>query len=196
MESKRKLSINRLTVEKTIKKLEETFETEKGKIFVLHLIRAFIPMNLELVKDKVNNGAKDCLTEVYLKNNDKLDVQKIPLPDLTIKVDEGVVIGAKYQEKLDKLAALIPTEISNPRTVIYSEESDKLLTVEGLLALNKYVMQEIIKDNKEINFIINRKLYGEKPKKKKSPKQRGYSKSTTMNDLVDFNDLKKKLGLK
>jgi len=182
-----------MDLKKIIKSLDETFQSENGKSFILHLIRAFLPINIKRVRLHVMDGDKCCLTGILLKNNNELEVQKIKIPDA-----ERVYLPKDlddYEEdedlvgKVEVLISKIPVWIPNPHTVLYSDTSDKLMTIEAVLALNKFVKQEILKNNKDINYIADKKFKKKSMDKKQRVEIERPSSTYTLEDLYDASEI-------
>ena len=143
------------SVKKTLDYLSKKLSNDKGKNFIFHLIRAFLPINLDLIKEEVPDGTRCCVTGIQLKKGIELEVQKIKVDPVYLEIDQGSGCDINYIKKVDELKSRVPIEVPSLSTVLYSKTSDKLMSVEGALILNKFIMQEVLKGNPDIIYIVN-----------------------------------------
>jgi len=149
-----------MTDEQIYSKIESTYNSEKGKGFITHLIRSFLPvtktkyllvlddkkpMMCALTKSKL--VSKDCVLKLQLDNSEEL------FQDFVNKM------MGKETNTLEKLFA-------GKRLAVESANSTKLLCTKAYQQLYNFVTTEMLNGNKHINFVISDELKKEnKPSK-------------------------------
>jgi hypothetical protein len=140
-----------LTEEQVYKKISEIYNSEKGKGFITHLLRSFLPIQqrsnymFEKNDKKVMNCSitrvplltKDDVFKYQLENFDELFTNFV---DRMMGSDVKPVIEEAFKGKL------LAVECKN---------SEKLLSPIALQQLNKFAINEMLNGNKHIAFVIN-----------------------------------------
>lgn len=134
--------------EAIVKKIEDTYATEKGKGFITHLLRAFFPID-RATQLLVANGSKQicCITgqKVVTKN----DQVQLLLPKASEMLKETVnKLKADAAGELYEGDAVLQKEIDEIRTMpvgIVSEKSDKMLSPVGFKALHDFYATGILR---------------------------------------------------
>lgn len=164
--------VNEKLVEKSVAKLEKIYGTEKGKNFVLHLVRAFLPINhwMKRLRFDKDEEAVCCITNQKLVGiTDIANAHaKTFLPHCKVIAASSKSEKDKAIDELNELIKDIPAEVKNHNFAYCSETSNKFLSVEGILALRQFVENMILRDDKEICFIINKKRFSGHKKLKPS----------------------------
>lgn len=174
--------IDELVVAKAIEKLKQIYENKKGKSFILHIIRAFIPIyNSHMVK---------CFNEVPYR-----------VCCLTGRRIVGYSEIEKYQKEKDKMkgpneSARTPIYVKTADVGYYSETSDRYLSIEGLIALNRFVKLSIDAKDPEISFVLakimlNRRDDLSPAQVNKIAKKVAYSDKNIENNFAEIDDFLK-----
>jgi hypothetical protein len=135
--------------EEIYKKIEQIYGQEKGKNFITHLIRSFLPINgskfmFELNKDKkmicaITGSRLICRAEVMKFQLDNVDVILKNFSDrLLQKTTENIVID-NFKGKF---------------MAIECESSNRLLTLTAVEQLFNFSATELLKGNKHIEFVL------------------------------------------
>jgi hypothetical protein len=173
------------SVKKTLDYLSKKLSNDKGKNFIFHLIRAILPINLDLIKEEVPEGTRCCVTGIQLKKGIELEVKKIKVDPVYLEVDSGSGCDINYIKKVDELKSRVPIEVPNLSTVLYSKTSDKLMSVEGALILNKFIMQEVLNGNPDIIYIVNQ-IVGGGHKNKEVQKGNKYDSTVQLGEVYNI----------
>lgn len=140
-------------------KIEEIYNTEKGKKFISHLIRSFFPVNkaLYLFDDPEDKSKlKCCITEHPLMSKQTALSLSIGNIDKGLKLftkailAEGEEKEKALQEKQDNL-----NEVYQGRLLaICSKESDKYFAPQVFEAFNNWLTNKILQGDQNINWIL------------------------------------------
>lgn len=192
--------VNEKLVEKSVAKLEKIYGTEKGKNFVLHLVRAFLPVNnwMKRLRFDKDEEAVCCVTNQKLAG-----ISDIAAAHGETFLPHCKVIAATTQkdkdaavDELNAIISRIPEEVKNHNFAYCSETSNKFLSVEGIIALQKFVENKILCGDKEICFIINKKRFSGHKKLKPAEVNRAakaVTYGTTFGDLPALKAIAKKM---
>ena len=142
---------------------------EKARGFVKHLIRNFYPVDpmtrrMGFTEEEIQNGKNRCCIlnikvagittiaeEATKYNMAKMQIDAQALTEKREKYTE------KEMKKLKKLRMAMPVEVRNNTQAFMSDNSDKILSGEAVYALDMFVKECIIRDEKEVFFIVNKK---------------------------------------
>ena len=136
----------------------------KSRNFIKHLILNFIPVNewnkiLNFPeKDLKENKNHCCILNIKLigirKLSEELAIFKMKQLRITAEFDD-----VKKQKLIDEYNSEIkklPAEIKFKYYAYYGNKSDKYLSKYAITALNNFINECIICDEKEINFLLNK----------------------------------------
>jgi len=178
--------------EEIYKKIEEIYGQEKGKNFITHLLRSFLPINrskfmFELNKDKkmicaITGSKLICRAEVMKFQLDNVDVILKNFSDrLLQKTTENVVIN-NFKGKF---------------MAIECESSNRLLTLTAVEQLFNFSATELLKGNKHIEFILRDEQKKEMAKTKTETDSEHYSEWNKIKQFPTTDEIKpKKFNLK
>lgn len=137
--------------EEIYKKIEQIYGQEKGKNFITHLIRSFLPINrskfmFELNKDKkmicaITGSRLICRAEVMKFQLDNFDAI---LKNFSEKILEVIVTKNPLTENFKGKFVAIECEGSN-----------RLLTLTAVEQLFNFSVTELLKGNKHIEFVLS-----------------------------------------
>ena len=175
-------------VTKAVRSIAKSWNNEKGRKFMRHMITAFVNLDPEYVTPTVEktpeNGELKCSIIGIRLASDEL------LSEWADKI-------SKNASKLDKA----PVEIQTISYAIKSEKSDKIVSKEALLALRIFVKYMVDHNDYEMTMLFRRmsaqqrhdKLQKKIAEKRSYPKQK--ARSATMSDMLP-DSVKEKLGVK
>lgn len=149
-----------MTEQEIYKKIEEIYNSEKGKGFITHLLRSFFPVgkaNYAWFKEE-SKVYKCCITGVKLGTKEDIFA--------ALNSEEGRTAWMNDFKAMTKAMASDQTEYThseefialkekvNPLAVV-TEKSDKCLSQEAYQQLQNFYVNELFRDNKHINWIAN-----------------------------------------
>ena len=201
-------------VDKVTNDLKEKYNDSKSRKFVEFLVKSFLPINpLNRVYEFGESLDKNCcLTRrrlasikeiIEVAKMSKVDNKYIDNLDI-ICTEEGNNV---YSDAIRKYSdtSKVYSNIKNKDLAISANNTNKVLSIEGILALEKFVNEEIKSGNRYLKFLLNNKKPTERiinknnsslKVKKSSPKKTSNSKElviknkTTTNKFNSFEDLK------
>ena len=175
-------------VTKAVRAIAKSWNNEKGRKFMRHMITAFVNLDPEYVTPTVEktpeNGELKCsIIGIRLASEELLS--------------EWADKISKNASKLDKA----PVEIQTISYAIKSEKSDKIVSKEALFALQIFVKYMVDHNDYEMTMLFRRmsaqqrhdKLQKKIVEKRSYPKQK--ARSATMSDMLP-DSVKEKLGVK
>lgn len=175
-------------VTKAVRSIAKSWNNEKGRKFMRHMITAFVNPDPEYVTPTVEktpeNGELKCSIIGIRLASDEL------LSEWADKI-------SKNASKLDKA----PVEIQTISYAIKSEKSDKTISKEALVALHIFVKSMVDANDYEMTMLYRRMVAQLRHDKwqKKIAEKRSYPKRkvrpTTMSDMLP-DSVKEKLGVK
>ena len=179
--------------EEIYKKIEEIYGQEKGKNFITHLIRSFLPINrskfmFELNKDKkmicaITGSRLICRAEVMKFQLDNVDAI---LKNFSERILEGKVIENPLTENFKGKFVAIECEGSN-----------RLLTLTAVEQLFNFSATELLKGNKHIEFVLRDEQKKEMAKTKTETDSEHYSEWNKIKTFYPTDEIKtKKFNLK
>lgn len=201
-------------VDKVTNDLKEKYNDSKSRKFVEFLVKSFLPINpLNRVYEFGESLDKNCcLTRrrlasireiIEVAKMSKVDDKYIDNLDI-ICTEDG---DRAYSDAIRKYSntSKVYSNIRNKDLAISANNTNKVLSIEGILALEKFVNEEIKSGNRYLKFLLNNKKPTERiinknnsslKVKKSSPKKTSNSKElviknkTTTNKFNSFEDLK------
>ncbi len=156
-----------MTQEQIDKKIRDTYNSEKGKGFITHLLRSFFPINKAhfiIFDHEDENGnskkLKCCITgeEVYSKaakaqillNNHQHTFKNFV--DRTIKeIDET----REVDPEAERITNEVREQLNAMPLAVASNESDKVMSEDAFKALQNFYFTELLRGNKHVNWISN-----------------------------------------
>lgn len=180
-------------------KIEEIYNSEKGKGFITHLIRSFFPINRS--------------SFMFSKNDKKplfCAITRVPLITkeevLTFQLNNTEEIFKNFVERINgnDVENIMSKQFKGKLLAIECENSTKLLSSMAYKQLHNFLATQILKDNKHISFVIKDEMKKEAkanhkpntaPVKQQAPQEKKPSilKSTTkLGDMDALVKLKEK----
>lgn len=145
--------------EEIYKKIEDTYNSEKGKNFITHLLRSFLPVNksMRMLTNDRKLKLVDCITGHELTDVDehfrilKDEGFEAFMDDMKASA-KAVVNGEDTYELPESMKTL---RSKTKPIAITCEKSDKVMSEETLNQLFNFYASELIKGNKHIIWIAN-----------------------------------------
>lgn len=199
-----------MTDKEIYNKIEETYNSDKGKGFITHLLRSFLPIHRssKMLKNTKNLKLVDCITGEKLSDANAMfdlfrtkDFTNAIIDD--IKESAKAMVGGndKYErpESVKKLKSqVLPVAIT-------CDNSDKVMSEQTLAQLYNFFATQILMGNKHINWIANNergKMFIESGKKsghiKNKKEERVVKKASerakmSLGDMDVLKELKKRM---
>lgn len=183
-------------IEKDYRQIEFIYNTQKGKNFIIHLMKAFLPINPASfwIADR---NIRCCISErksiSISEYNDAIrDMSNLQMDFISSTTpNQKKIIGRRIEEVTNQMInyfELVPEE--DPlmtRRMYYSEKSEKVLSLPAIIALNRFYKKESLK-NDFLNGLFKRptKAHNAINHKEKVVKLDTFS----IGDLPAFNELK------
>ena len=202
-------------VDKVTNDLKEKYNNSKSRKFVEFLVKSFLPINpLNRVYEFGESLDKNCCLTRHRLASIKEIIEVAKLAKVDDKYIDNLDIictedgDRAYSDAIHKYSdtSKVYFNIRNKDLAISASNTNKVLSIEGILALEKFVNEEIKSGNRYLKFLLNNKKPTEErvtnknsssPKVKKSiPKKTSNSKElviknkTTTNKFNSFEDLK------
>lgn len=188
--------LNQSICNKTEEKIALIYEGT-GKKFILHLIRAFIPVdkNSKMRGFKGENELVCCLTNQKLTGIMDMDNRegKLELMMLRCKIDtaENQKKRENYIKDYNRLVEIMPKEIRRKNVAYCSDTSDKCLSEDALVALNRFAFSKLQEGDNDIKFILGKRV--RKSNKKGSKKsKKGLFDTVTFGDISVLQEVRSK----
>lgn len=145
-------------------KIHEIYKTEKGKKFIQHLVRAFLPIDpwsRLLDTDKrcaitgklgfsVNKYTEMTLPTVLLRARITIN------PDDKESVDEYNAIVRQVKEHWDLEEG---ENVMEDRQTFYSEKSDKVLCTPAIIALRDFAQDQMLRGDRDMSYTVKASMY-------------------------------------
>lgn len=149
-----------MTDQEIYKKIEDTYNSEKGKGFITHLLRSFMPLNrtYKLLSNDNNLKMVDCITGEKLSDVDAY-FKLMKTENFANSMMEN--LKASAQAMVDgKESYDVPESVKNLKSkvnpmAITCEKSDKLMSEQTLGQLYNFFASQILIGNKHINWVAN-----------------------------------------
>ena len=186
-----------MTIEQAYTKIEQTYKSEKGKNFVLHLVRSFLPINKSSFVEDLKSGkcsitgqslvGQNQVAELYLKNASE-----------QFKHVTKTLIAALEEKAPEETESPVKKALGNRVLGVKCEKSDKLLCVTALQALQKFAIEQMLAGDRTMQYSVNQQRREENPnphpkKQENSYKQEVKRATTKLGDISNLQALKEKL---
>jgi len=200
-------TIMNLSNEQLYKKIEEIYSSEKGKPFIAHLTRSFLPLNRStfMLSNEKKKLMKCAITGTPLIHKEELIKFQLENVDAILKNFGDRLLGNTTEN-------LLLENFKGKMLAVESEKSDKLLCLQAVHQLLNFASSEYLKGNKHIGYILkdeNRKevqnqsnnspivnqTKSDKPQLKQQPQQKStvVHSTTSLGDFDVLKNLKEKL---
>lgn len=195
-----------LSNEELYKKIEEIYKSEKGKPFIAHLTRSFLPVSRStfMLSNEKKKLMKCAITGTSLIHKEELVKFQLENVDAILKNFRDRVFG-------DSNENLVVEKFKGKQLAVESEKSDKLLCLQAVEQLLNFASSEYLKGNKHIGYLIKDERKKEEEKqsnnstitnqtksdkpqlKQEPPKQKILHSTTSLSDFDALKELKNKL---
>jgi len=149
-----------MTEQEIYTKIEEIYNSEKGKGFITHLLRSFFPVDRSEYawSREEDKTYKCCITGVKLGTKD--DMWKVLNSEEGQKAYMEDVKGymkaiANQEESYEHTEEFMALKDKVKPLAVVSEKSTKCLSIEAFQQLQNFYFSELLKGNKHINWIAN-----------------------------------------
>jgi hypothetical protein len=180
-------------------KIEEIYKSEKGKGFITHLIRSFLPVSrtyFMLVNEK-KRSMKCAITGTPLISKQEVVSFQIDNIHEVIKNLKDRVLGNTETN-------LVADNFKGKALALECENSDKLLCADALQQLLNFTSTEYLKGNKRIGYIIKDEMIkdasnhfklddGERKLIKKASKPQNKRATFSLSEIEALKNLKDKI---
>lgn len=146
--------------QKIYDKIEETYNSEKGKNFITHLLRSFLPVDrsFKMIVNDRKLKMIDCITGEKLCDVNEhfgllMDDNGINAMIDNLKASAQAMVDGKDTYEPPESVKELKSKVKP--VAVTCEKSDKLMTEETLGQLFNFYASEILKGNKHINWIAN-----------------------------------------
>lgn len=135
--------------EEIYKKIEEIYNTEKGKPFIIHLVRSFLPINRStfMLSNSKNKKMKCAVTGSPLITKGELIKFNIENGDQIFKNITDRLLGKTTEN-------IIVDNFKGKLFAIECENSDKVVCLQVVQQLYNFTCTELLKGNKNIEFVL------------------------------------------
>lgn len=161
--------LNEEIYNRSIDDIKEKYNSQKGKRFIEHLIKSFLPINpLNRIYEFGNDTDKNCCISGFRLASIKemIDAARLSGVDESyiknmdiICTEEGDKVYSEsienYNKDKDKKKRIYKN-IKEKDFAFSSDTSSRVLSTEALLALEKFAEDEIKSGNKSIKFLLNK----------------------------------------
>lgn len=149
-----------MTEQEIYLKIEVTYNSEKGKGFITHLLRSFFPVDKAYMAffNEEKREYKCCITGAELgTKEDMFNVVHTEEGQATYMKDfMGYMKAmANQDETYTHSDEFMELKKQIKPVAIVCEKSDKCLSVEAFRALQNFYFTEMLKGNKHINWVAN-----------------------------------------
>jgi len=176
--------------------ISKIYNTDRGKNFILHLIKAFLPIATTYHNQLLSTNVRCSITNKLGFDFDTYTNMTVDTIFLKAKIEisDNEIVKAKAQKEYNDIMQkvknhwkLCDNECMFDRKLVYSDKSDKLITIYSLLALQAFAI-----DN---NLLGAPKPKAQKPTislnerlKEKKPDSTTYTLGEKFGDLLKKND--------
>lgn len=135
--------------EEIYKKIEEIYNTEKGKPFIIHLIRSFLPINRStfMLSNSKNKKMKCAVMGTPLISKGELIKFNIENIDEIFKNISDRLLGKTTEN-------IVVDNFKGKLFAIECQNSDKVVCLQVVQQLYNFTCTELLKGNKNIEFIL------------------------------------------
>lgn len=150
-----------MTDQEIYQKIEETYSTEKGKNFITHLLRSFLPINRSsrMFSNDKKLRMRDCITGEQLCTVDEHfnvigseEGLAAFMDNVRAQIKQGLVEGATTYEVPESVKQL---KKKIKPIAITCEKSDKVVSEQTLNQLFNFYASEMLKGNKHVQWVAN-----------------------------------------
>ena len=185
-----------LKEEEIYAKIEEIYKSEKGKGFITHLIRSFLPLDRStfMFSNDKNKKMVCAITGKPLISKDEIAKFQLENMDVILRNMSDRLLGKTNE-------SVIVENFKGKLLAVECEKSDKLLCLEAVKQLFNFSASELLKGNKHINYVLTderNKVFSKNNnlnKREEKAVKRATTNRATMrfSDFDVLSDLKKKL---
>lgn len=185
-----------LKEEEIYAKIEEIYKSEKGKGFITHLIRSFLPLDRStfMFSNDKNKKMVCAITGKSLISKDEIVKFQLENMDAILKNMSDRFLGKTNE-------SVIVENLKGKLLAVECEKSDKLLCLEAVKQLFNFSASELLKGNKHVNYVFSderNKVFSKQNnlnKREEKAVKRATTNRATMrlSDIDVLSDLKKKL---
>ena len=138
-----------LTDEQVYQKIAEIYNTEKGKPFITHLTRSFLPVSRStfMLQNDKNKKMKCAVTGTPLIHKEELIKFQVENVDAILKNFGDRLLGTTSDN-------IVLDNFKGKLLAVESEKSDKLLCLQAVQQLLNFAASEYLKGNKHIGYVI------------------------------------------
>lgn len=152
--------------EEIYKKIEEIYNTEKGKPFIIHLVRSFLPINRStfMLSNPKNKKMKCAVTGTPLVSKGDLFKFNVENVDEIFKNISDRLLGKTTEN-------IVVDNFKGKLFAIECKNSDKVVCLQVVQQLYNFTCTELLKGNKHIEFVLKdeqRKELAKKTNKEES----------------------------
>lgn len=134
---------------KIYEKIEKIYQSEKGKKFIIHLIRSFFPLSKSyFMWDPIEN-AKCCITGISLLSKEEVFKSFMEVGSDQFQYTIKKALGEITEEEKSPLQKALNGKILGIKT----EQSDKLLCQNALDQLFNFYSTQLLKGDKHIKWV-------------------------------------------
>lgn len=148
-----------MTSDQIYQKIQEIYKTEKGKNFIAHLLRSFFPVDRAkiMVFKEDDKQLKCCITgEEIFPREELLHLAfgsgETILKDIRHKFKESIGETVERDPELEEFHKKL--DDTKLHIAVYSEKSDKLMSINAFQTLQQFLMNELMRDNRHVNWVI------------------------------------------
>lgn len=135
--------------EEIYKKIEEIYNTEKGKPFIIHLVRSFLPINRStfMLSNPKNKKMKCAVTGTPLVSKGDLFKFNVENVDEIFKNISDRLLGKTTEN-------IVVDNFKGKLFAIECQNSDKVVCLQVVQQLYNFTCTELLKGNKNIEYIL------------------------------------------
>lgn len=135
--------------EEIYKKIEEIYNTEKGKPFIIHLVRSFLPINRStfMLSNPKNKKMKCAVMGTPLVSKGDLFKFNVENVDEIFKNISDRLLGKTTQN-------IVVDNFKGKLFAIECQNSDKVVCLQVVQQLYNFTCYELLKGNKNIEFVL------------------------------------------
>lgn len=135
--------------EEIYKKIEEIYNTEKGKPFIIHLVRSFLPINRStfMLSNPKNKKMKCAVTGNPLVSKGDLFKFNVENVDEIFKNISDRLLGKTTEN-------IVVDNFKGKLFAIECQNSDKVICLQVVQQLYNFTCTELLKGNKHIEFVL------------------------------------------
>lgn len=151
-----------MTTDQVYQKIQEIYNSEKGKNFIAHLLRSFFPVDRAKIvifksEEAKYQSMKCCITgeEIFAKE-ELLQLAfssgTTILKDIRQNFKES--LGEEFTPDPEVTAMRKKLDDTKMHIAVESEKSDKLMSNIAFQSLHQFLINELLRDNRHIDWVI------------------------------------------